>query len=692
MVPTGATARPWSVGRTAAALTAGACVSGLLLWTQPHADGSEPIQAPAPIARPADGEPDARGRTPRGRLRVRVFGDLLGKPATITVRGVRGQARGKKMRVRLTTAARKHLPAGTYTITASKIRTEGFLSEVRRAKRKIRLAGGRSRTVAFRYVLQDSGSSDAGGQDMLTRDVDVRARQGNIAASPDGSRMYVATGVPNISVLNAADGTSVNQIPTNSSPGGIALSPDGARLYFTESLVGKAALVTVDTTTGQRLGSPVTVGNGCSAATSCTGQIAVSPDGSRVYVPLRTGRSVAVVDPAAGVVERAVSVQSNPQTVAVSPDGSRLFTANSGPGTLSVLDSTSGRELHSVRVGPGAFGVAVSRDGHYAYVSSSGRLTGVDTASGTVAFAVRTGGVGRSVALSPDGARAYVAVENDDTVAVVDVQRRRSDDPVPGAAGPFGLAFTPDGMALYVTQTRSNSVGIIETRIRIPEVESVSVTGNAVPGQTLRAVVGTVVSVPAPATLSYRWQRSSSRNGPFTNIPAATSQHYSVAPADAGQYVRVAVTPVNLLERGPVRASAALFVAKGPPPGPGPSPTPTTAPPTATTSPTPPGPTPPTPTASPTPAAVAVKALVRPRADRSKLFVKVSPSLDRSHHWRFSVQKKKKQTWRTQGKKYRTAGARQTRTINLPRGTYRVLVAPAYGYAGTTSKPVRLKR
>lgn len=84
---------------------------------------------------------------------------------------------------------------------------------------------------------------------------------------------------------------------------------------------------------------------------------------------------------------------------------------------------------------------------------------------------------------------------------------------------------------------------------------------------------------------------------------------------------------------------------------------------------------------------------VQARAAKSKLFVRVSPDLNQRHHWRFTVQKKKrKKGWQTLRKKYRTTGAKQTRTINLPRGAYRVVVPAAYGYAGTTSKSVRLKR
>ena len=47
-------------------------------------------------------------------------------------------------------------------------------------------------------------------------------------------------------------------------------------------------------------------------------------------------------------------------------------------------------------------------------------------------------------------------------------------------------------------------------------------------------------------------------------------------------------------------------------------------------------------------------------------------------------------TWRTLKKTYRTQGTRETRTIDLPAGTYRVNVRAKYGYRGATSAEVRL--
>ncbi len=75
------------------------------------------------------------------------------------------------------------------------------------------------------------------------------------------------------------------------------------------------------------------------------------------------------------------------------------------------------------------------------------------------------------------------------------------------------------------------------------------------------------------------------------------------------------------------------------------------------------------------------------------MFVGVNPNLTASEHWQFRVQAKKRSgKWRTLPTTYETKGAKQTRTLNLKRASYRVVVQPGFGYTGVTSRPVRLKR
>jgi hypothetical protein len=88
----------------------------------------------------------------------------------------------------------------------------------------------------------------------------------------------------------------------------------------------------------------------------------------------------------------------------------------------------------------------------------------------------------------------------------------------------------------------------------------------------------------------------------------------------------------------------------------------------------------------------AAQATVTTNASQSKLVVNVDPDRG-SGYWQFRVQVKRADgSWRTLKKTYRTHGKPETRTLNLPAGTFRVQVLPKYGYQGSTSGEVLLAR
>jgi len=96
---------------------------------------------------------------------------------------------------------------------------------------------------------------------------------------------------------------------------------------------------------------------------------------------------------------------------------------------------------------------------------------------------------------------------------------------------------------------------------------------------------------------------------------------------------------------------------------------------------TPPPPPPPPPAAS---------VSVGTRSKAGKLYVNVNPNRGRAY-WTFVVQKFTGGKW-VNGKAYRTKGAGETRTINLKKGLYRVVVQPKFGYRGVVSSAVFLKK
>ena len=86
------------------------------------------------------------------------------------------------------------------------------------------------------------------------------------------------------------------------------------------------------------------------------------------------------------------------------------------------------------------------------------------------------------------------------------------------------------------------------------------------------------------------------------------------------------------------------------------------------------------------------RATVTTNAARSKLIVNVDPDKG-SGYWTFRVQAQRTDSsWRTLKRTYRTQGSRETRTIDLPAGTYRVRVQPKNGYLGSTSAEVTLAK
>ena len=63
----------------------------------------------------------------------------------------------------------------------------------------------------------------------------------------------------------------------------------------------------------------------------------------------------------------------------------------------------------------------------------------------------------------------------------------------------------------------------------------------------------------------------------------------------------------------------------------------------------------------------------------SKLYLNVNPNKG-SGYWNVKIQKKTANGWKTLKGTYRTQGKAEARTINLPKGTYRAVVQPKYGY------------
>jgi len=166
-------------------------------------------------------------------------------------------------------------------------------------------------------------------------------------------------------------------------------------------------------------------------------KLAVSPDGSRLLVPLNLADSAAVIDlnDSDQVRYALMGSGSYPFGAAVLPDGRIGLVSNEASGTLSVVDLRSAVKLRDITVGPPLShpqGIVVDRAGARAYVALSAldEVVVVDLRRWRVK---RTISVGRSaglgtmpvaLALSPKGARLFVAESGADEIAVIRLPSR----------------------------------------------------------------------------------------------------------------------------------------------------------------------------------------------------------------------------------------------------------------------------
>ena len=68
-------------------------------------------------------------------------------------------------------------------------------------------------------------------------------------------------------------------------------------------------------------------------------EIAVSPDGARLYVLCQDSREVRVLDEAKYTLIKSISVGRMPRGMALSHSGDRLYVTNSWDDTLMVIDT-----------------------------------------------------------------------------------------------------------------------------------------------------------------------------------------------------------------------------------------------------------------------------------------------------------------------------------------------------------------
>ncbi|MBI4557374.1 MAG: beta-propeller fold lactonase family protein [Candidatus Hydrogenedentes bacterium] len=161
--------------------------------------------------------------------------------------------------------------------------------------------------------------------------------------------------------------------PQESRPYDCKFSSDGKFLYV--SLWGKATLVALDVADPTGAHRELRVGDH-------PNELALSPDGKRLFVACANSNTVAVIDTDHWTVHETLNTAlypeslegSTPNSVVLTPDGTRLLVANADNNSLAVFDVSEPRASRSLGLIPTGWyptSVRVSQDGQSIFVANS---------------------------------------------------------------------------------------------------------------------------------------------------------------------------------------------------------------------------------------------------------------------------------------------------------------------------------
>ena len=292
---------------------------------------------------------------------------------------------------------------------------------------------------------------------------------GFIVGTPDGKTLYVTGNDPTntqsetgavVFVIDTQTNLVKTTIPLDLFAAGMVISGDGSRVYVATTLESDGAgdVEVIDTASNAVIAK-------VPSSTPSTSGIAISPNGQRVYVPQlgdKAGQgALDVINTTTDTLTTSPIVDSSSVQyywAAVSPDSTKLFTS------LYYTDNSSGNTVFGVVV----FDTSTNKQTNTAPIPNGGVLS------------------------TPLPNSSIIYGKAGGSVLAYNVQTNKVTASVPVAASISELALTPNGKQLYVSNSNTNSIAIIDTAT------------NALSGSV--AVAGatnmTIVAAPPPLVLT----------------------------------------------------------------------------------------------------------------------------------------------------------------------------------------------
>jgi YVTN family beta-propeller protein len=294
-----------------------------------------------------------------------------------------------------------------------------------------------------------------------------------------------------LSVVMSAGKAAVIKSATNYDfPAGLAVSADGKYLYVAnhqaKTTNNAGSLSIFDTTTGTQVGrldftaangftsvvsTPAYTGAAAGTASSFPYAIAVSKDGSKVYVGASSSEyvySINVTTPAAPHLAAEIHTGSHPDGLLVS--GNTLYVSNAHSDTVSVVDVSTDTVTDTIDLRP----------------AGAKSVVGVTP---------------NQLAISPDKKTLYVALSDMHAVAEIDTAGNTIKGEIPVGWYPTGVVATNDGQRILVANARG-------TQTRYPNPDQTDYTApyaanvnNGANEYTLTQIEANVETIQVPSSI-----------------------------------------------------------------------------------------------------------------------------------------------------------------------------------------------
>ncbi len=245
-------------------------------------------------------------------------------------------------------------------------------------------------------------------------------------------------------------------------PSGTSASSPQSVFTFQGDLLGWVINVLAHTVTQFNVTTNTFIAN--DAINSNPADIAVSPDGTRIFVTDSAASGLTVANSQTGATIAGIITGVSPDAILIVPNGQTGYVVNIGSNTVTCFNVNTLLVTATIPVGFGPVGMALHGTTLYVTCNNSNAVFVIDTTTNTVVgLPIAVGTLPVGIVVTPDGSKVYVANVNSNNVSVIRTSTNTVIATIPVGAGPSGLAVTPDSSLVLVTNETSNTVSVINT-------------------------------------------------------------------------------------------------------------------------------------------------------------------------------------------------------------------------------------